>query len=80
MHADDPALDPIDRLVERRPDPADGRRDMISATESGLQVLQSRRNARTGQLARALSTRFTCSELRQLIAAAPLIERLAQSI
>jgi len=67
-------------LVERRPDPADGRRAVISATGSGLQVLQNRRNARTEQLVQALATRFTRSELRQLMAAAPLIERLAQSI
>jgi DNA-binding MarR family transcriptional regulator len=67
-------------LVERRPDPNDGRRAVISATESGLQVLQNRRNARTEQLALALSTGFTRSELKRLMAAAPLIERLAQSI
>jgi DNA-binding MarR family transcriptional regulator len=67
-------------LVERRPDPADGRRAVISATEAGLQVLRNRRNARTEQLAQALSAEFTRSELRQLMAAAPLIERLAQSI
>jgi DNA-binding MarR family transcriptional regulator len=67
-------------LVERRPDPADGRRAVISATEAGLQVLRNRRNARTEQLAQALSAEFTRSELRQLMAAVPLIERLAQSI
>jgi len=67
-------------LVERRPDPADGRRAVISATEAGLQVLRNRRNARTEQLAQALAAEFTRSELRQLMAAAPLIERLAQSI
>jgi DNA-binding MarR family transcriptional regulator len=67
-------------LVERRPDPADGRRAVISATEAGLQVLRNRRNARTEQLAQAMSAEFTRSELRQLMAAAPLIERLAQSI
>ena len=67
-------------LVERRPDPADGRRAVISATEAGLQALRNRRNARTEQLAQALSAEFTRSELRQLMAAVPLIERLAQSI
>jgi DNA-binding MarR family transcriptional regulator len=67
-------------LVERCPDPADGRRAVISATEAGLQALRNRRNARTEQLAQALSAEFTRSELRQLMAAAPLIERLAQSI
>jgi DNA-binding MarR family transcriptional regulator len=67
-------------LVERRPDPADGRRALISVTRAGLQVLRDRRNARTQLLARALSNDFTRPELEQLMAAAPLIERLAQSI
>jgi DNA-binding MarR family transcriptional regulator len=67
-------------LVERRPDPKDGRQVVMSLTEAGLQALRNRRNARTEQLARALSTEFTRSELQQLMAVAPLIERLAQSI
>ena len=67
-------------LVERRPDPQDGRRAVISATDAGLQALRGRRNARTEQLAKALSAGFTRSELKQLIAVAPLRERLAQSI
>jgi DNA-binding MarR family transcriptional regulator len=67
-------------LVERRPDPDDGRRAVISATKAGLQVLRKRRNARTQQLARALSNGFTRSELRRLAAVAPLLERLAENI
>ncbi|WP_131768112.1 MarR family winged helix-turn-helix transcriptional regulator [Candidatus Protofrankia californiensis] len=67
-------------LVERRPDPQDGRRVILSITEAGLQALRDRRNARTEQLAQALSTGFTHAELEQLMAAAPLLERLAQSI
>jgi DNA-binding MarR family transcriptional regulator len=67
-------------LVERRPDPEDGRRAVMSLTEAGLQTLRNRRNARTEQLANVLSTGFTRSELKQLLAVAPLIERLAQSI
>src|SRR2546421_3797054 len=67
-------------LVERRPDPQDGRQVVISPTEAGLQALRNRRNARTEALAKALSTGFTRSELKQLMAAAPLLERLAQSI
>ncbi|HWE62140.1 MAG TPA: MarR family transcriptional regulator [Chloroflexota bacterium] len=67
-------------LVERQSDPEDGRRVVMSLTESGLQVLRSRRNARAEQVARALSTEFTRSELKQLMKAAPLIERLAQRI
>ena len=53
---------------------------MLSVTGAGLQVLRDRRNARTEQLARALSSGFTPAELEQLMAAAPLLERLAQSI
>jgi DNA-binding MarR family transcriptional regulator len=67
-------------LVERRPDPVDGRRVIMSVTEAGLQVLRDKKNARTGQLARVLSAEFTSSELKQLMAVAPLIERLAQSL
>jgi DNA-binding MarR family transcriptional regulator len=67
-------------LVGRRSDPEDGRRAVLSVTEAGRQALRNRRNARTEQLARALSSGFTRAELRQLIAVAPLIERLAQNI
>lgn len=67
-------------LIERRPDPQDGRRAVLSVTGAGHDVLRDKRNARTEQLAQALSTGFTPAELRQLMAAAPLLERLAQSI
>jgi DNA-binding MarR family transcriptional regulator len=67
-------------LVERRPDPRDGRRVVLSVTEAGRDVLLDKRNARARQLAQALSAGFTPAELRQLMAAAPLLERLAQSI
>jgi DNA-binding MarR family transcriptional regulator len=67
-------------LVERRPDPGDGRRVLLSVTGAGREVLQSKRNARTERLAKALSAGFTPSEIKQLEAAAPLLERLAQSI
>ena len=67
-------------LIERHPDPGDGRRAVMSLTDAGRQVLQDKRNARTQQLAQALSAGFTAAELRQLMAATPLLERLAQSI
>jgi DNA-binding MarR family transcriptional regulator len=67
-------------LVERHPDPEDGRRVVLSVTDAARQVLQDKRNARTQQLAKALSAGFTPTELTQLRAAAPLLERLAQSI
>ena len=43
-------------LVERAPDPEDGRRVVLSITDAGLQVLRDRRNARTEQLAQASSS------------------------
>jgi DNA-binding MarR family transcriptional regulator len=67
-------------LVERHHDPRDGRRVVLSVTEAGHKTMRNRRNARTEQLARALSAGFTRAELDLLIAAAPLFERLAQSI
>jgi DNA-binding MarR family transcriptional regulator len=67
-------------LIERHPDPGDGRRAVMSLTETGRQVLQDKRDARTQQLAQALSTGFTRDELSLLMTAAPLLERLAQRI
>lgn len=67
-------------LVRRAADPQDGRRMVLSLTEAGQELLSSRRNARAEHLARALDRDFTADELRQLAAAAPLLDRLAQSI
>ena len=67
-------------LVKRQSDPTDGRRAVMSVTEAGLSALSDKRNARIAQLARALAAGFTPAELGQLMAAAPLIERLAESI
>jgi DNA-binding MarR family transcriptional regulator len=67
-------------LVERAPDPNDGRRAVVSITEAGLKALRDKRTARTELVAAALSAGFTPLELRQLMVAAPLIERLAQSL
>ena len=67
-------------LIQRHPDPGDGRRAVMSLTETGLKVLRARRSERTERMAQALAAHFTGPELRQLMAAAPLLERLAQSI
>jgi len=68
------------RLVERQPDPHDGRRAVISVTDVGRQVLRDRRNAHAELLARALADGFTQPELGVLAAAAPLLERLAERL
>jgi DNA-binding MarR family transcriptional regulator len=67
-------------LIDRRPDPRDGRRVVLSVTGAGRDVLQDKRNARTEAMARALAAGFTPAEVRQLMVAAPLLERLAQSL
>jgi DNA-binding MarR family transcriptional regulator len=67
-------------LVARHADPEDGRRAVLSVTGAGQQVLRDKRSARVAQLARALSSGFTPDELSQLRTAAPLLERLAQTI
>ncbi len=67
-------------LIERHPHPSDGRRSVLFITKAGKRVLGDKRSARTKQLAKALSSAFTASELRQLATAAPLIERLAQHL
>jgi DNA-binding MarR family transcriptional regulator len=67
-------------LVARQADPADGRRAILSLTSAGLELLGRRRSARSELLSQALANRFTRAELKQLQVAAPLIERLAESI
>jgi len=52
----------------------------MSLTEAGRHMTRNKRTARTEQLAKILSTRFTSEELAVLLAAAPLIERLAEGI
>ncbi|MFC1402160.1 MULTISPECIES: MarR family winged helix-turn-helix transcriptional regulator [Streptacidiphilus] len=68
-------------LVERRPDPEDGRRAVLTVTDAGRSALKDKRNARTELIARALTSgAFTPSELEQLRSAAALLERLAQNV
>jgi DNA-binding MarR family transcriptional regulator len=67
-------------LLERHPDSEDGRRSVLSLTESGRQLLRERRSLRARVLADGLAAHFTAAELEQLAAVAPLIERLAQNL
>ncbi|WP_141726403.1 MarR family transcriptional regulator, partial [Actinacidiphila rubida] len=69
------------RLIERSRDPEDGRRVLLALTGAGRAALQRRRDARTEMLAGALTGgAFTPEELARLAAAAPLLERLAQTV
>lgn len=65
-------------LVSRTPDPTDGRSLVISLTEVGLQAVHGARRHREERLARALADNFTAQEQQVLIAALPLLERLAR--
>jgi DNA-binding MarR family transcriptional regulator len=68
-------------LVERQPDPQDGRRAVLSVTKAGRKALADKRNARSEQMAAVLrSGEFTPAELERLASAAPLIERLARHL
>jgi DNA-binding MarR family transcriptional regulator len=67
-------------LVERRPDPRDGRRIIVSVTAAGEEILRRKRHARSRQLAQALTEQFTPAELEVLAAAAPLLDRLGEGL
>jgi DNA-binding MarR family transcriptional regulator len=67
-------------LIERSRDPLDGRRVVLSITEAGRQVVNDKRGARTALMAAALRDGFTEAELGLLLAAAPVIQRLAEKL
>ena len=67
-------------LIAREPDPADGRRSILSLSTEGHALLERRRSARSEHLSEALESAFTRTEIKQLQVAAPLIERLAQNL
>jgi DNA-binding MarR family transcriptional regulator len=67
-------------FVERRRDPDDGRRVIMSLTDAGREVVRHKRDASARHLAKILAEGFTPAELETLRAAVPLIERLGESI
>jgi DNA-binding MarR family transcriptional regulator len=67
-------------LIQRSPDPDDGRRTVLSLTDAGRHVLHSKRSERTRQLAALLADGFSRQELDILLRAAPLIDRLGSAI
>jgi DNA-binding MarR family transcriptional regulator len=66
-------------LVARRPDPEDGRRQLVFVTDSGHTFLEDRRRAGEGWLARALEDQCTEDERRTLLDATALLERIVRS-
>lgn len=63
-------------LIQRRPDPEDGRRQLITLSAMGRERAAGDRQARAEWLARRLHEEFTEPERQTLIAAAALLERL----
>jgi DNA-binding MarR family transcriptional regulator len=67
-------------LVHRTGDPLDGRRVLISIADEGRRLLLDQRSRSVQAVTTALATGFTAGEQRQLIAAIPLLERLADRL
>ncbi|WP_051812242.1 MarR family winged helix-turn-helix transcriptional regulator [Streptomyces sp. NRRL S-340] len=66
-------------LIRRRPDPDDGRRQLVTLTEGGRERIEGDRQIREEWLTRALEDRFTESERQTLVEAFTLMERLTRS-
>lgn len=65
-------------LVERTPDPEDGRRQVVSLTEAGRERAESDREVRAEWLACAMQERYSEPERRIIIDALSLLERLTE--
>ena len=65
-------------LIERTPDPEDGRRQVISLTKAGRRRAESNRQVREEWLARAIHERYSESERRTILDALSLLERLTE--
>jgi DNA-binding MarR family transcriptional regulator len=63
-------------LIQRAPDPNDGRRQVISLTAAGRRRAESHRQARQEWLARAMQERYSEQERRVINDALSLLERL----
>ena len=66
-------------LIARSPDPADGRRQVISLTAEGRGHAERGRQARDEWLTCAMQERFTEAERRSIITALGLLDRLTES-
>lgn len=66
-----------DGLVERRPDPTDGRAVLVYLTEAGRRIRRSRRDDRTRHLL-PLVAQLTPGQRRAIAAALPALTRLAE--
>lgn len=65
-------------LIERRPDPGDGRRMLVELTPHGRGVLEADRRHREGWLSRAIAEDLSPGEQRALAEALDLLRRLSE--
>jgi DNA-binding MarR family transcriptional regulator len=66
------------RLIERSPDPGDGRRIQIGLTDRGRRRIVEERGKREDWLAAAIAAELSPEEQRTLLAAVPLLQRLSR--
>ncbi|MEW1911025.1 MarR family transcriptional regulator [Kitasatospora sp. NPDC085895] len=66
-------------LVLRRPDPGDGRRQLVSLSDPGLAFLEDCRRAGEEWLARSLQAHFTEQERQTVVEALALLDRLSDA-
>ncbi|WNE95879.1 MarR family transcriptional regulator [Streptomyces luomodiensis] len=66
-------------LIQRRPDPHDGRRQLVSVSEAGGAFLADKRRAGEEWLARSLETGYTEAERQTILEALALLDRLTRA-
>lgn len=67
-------------LVQRSPDPTDGRRVIVTITDTGRAAPDDREQLIMQRLRVVLSTEFSPADQSRLDAAVPLLERLADRL
>ncbi|KAA0022288.1 MarR family winged helix-turn-helix transcriptional regulator [Antrihabitans cavernicola] len=66
-------------MIERRPDPNDGRKQLISLSETGREHIRVSRRARDEWLTRSMQDLYTEDERRTINDALTLLERLTDT-
>ncbi|WP_443073205.1 MarR family winged helix-turn-helix transcriptional regulator [Streptomyces sp. S465] len=66
-------------LIQRRPDPHDRRRQLVSVSEAGGAFLADKRRAGEEWLARSLETGYTEAERQTILEALALLDRLTRA-